>query len=193
MPKNDEWAVVIDEEELDRQIARGKALYDDYVAGKPVATSYKYDPIRRIVSIRAKDGSRIDFPVWKIRELQNATDKEIQKGYITQAGDAIHWDELDAHYTVAGLAANIFGTKEWMRELARTGGRSTSPAKAQAARLNGQKGGRPSLTPKPAATVFHSRSAAAAHAKKAASKASSPVKSSAHRVTSLSKASSRKK
>lgn len=143
MPKNDEWAVVIDEKELDKQIARGKALYDDYVKDKPVATGFKFDPVRRIVSIRAEDGSRIDFPVSKIRELQNASDKEIRNGYITSAGDAIHWDELDAHYTVAGLAANIFGTKEWMRELAKIGGSKTSPAKAKAARLNGKKGGRP--------------------------------------------------
>ena len=143
MPKfeNNKW--IFTDEEIDEQIKRGHEQYDDYVKDKPVATSYKFDPVRRIVSIRAKDGSRIDFPVSKIRELQNATDKEIQGGYITKAGDAIHWDELDAHYTVAGLAANIFGTKEWMRELAKIGGSKTSPAKAKAARLNGQKGGRP--------------------------------------------------
>ena len=98
MPKNDKWAVVIDEKELDEQIARGKSLYDDYVRGKPIGMSYKFDPLKRILSVRAKDGSRIDFPVWKIRELQNATDSEIREGYITEAGDAIHWDNLDAHY-----------------------------------------------------------------------------------------------
>lgn len=143
MPKNDKWKIVIDEKELDRQIARGKALYDDYVKDKPIATSYKFDPIRRIVSIRAKDGSRIDFPVSRIRELHNATDKEIEKGYITDAGDAIHWDNLDAHYTIAGLAANVFGTKDWMRHLGSIGGSKTSVEKTAAARLNGLKGGRP--------------------------------------------------
>lgn len=138
---NNKW--VFTDDEIDEQIARAHEKYDDYVKDKPVATSFKFDARTRILSIRANDGSRIDFPVSKIRELQNATDKEIESGYITKAGDAIHWDELDAHYTVAGLAANIFGTKEWMRELAKIGGSKTSPAKAKAARLNGQKGGRP--------------------------------------------------
>lgn len=138
---NNKW--VFTDEELDEQISRGKARYEKEVAGRPVATSFKFNAKTRILSIRSNDGSRIDFPVSKIRELQNATDKEIQSGYITKAGDAIHWDELDAHYTVAGLAANVFGTREWMRELAKIGGSKTSPAKAKAARLNGKKGGRP--------------------------------------------------
>jgi hypothetical protein len=139
---NNKW--VFTDAEIDEQVARGKAAYDEYIKGKPIATRYKFDPTNRIISIRCKDGSRIDFPVWKIRELEKASAKEIEKGYITKEGDAIHWDNLDAHYTVAGLAANVFGTREWMRELARRGGAKTSAAKAAAARLNGQKGGRPS-------------------------------------------------
>jgi len=144
MPKliNKKW--VFTPEEIDEQIARGKELYKKEVQGNPVATGFQFDAKTRILSIRSNDGSRIDFPVSRIRELQHAPAQAIKSGYITKSGDAIHWDELDAHYTVAGLAANIFGTKEWMRELAREGGRSTSPAKARAARLNGRKGGRPS-------------------------------------------------
>jgi hypothetical protein len=37
----------------------------------------------------------------------------------------------------------VFGTEAWMRELGRAGGRSTSDAKAAAARENGRRGGRP--------------------------------------------------
>lgn len=55
----------------------------------------------------------------------------------------------DEDFTIAGLAANIFGTKEWMRELAKIGGSKSSPAKAEAARLNGKKSGRPARSPKP--------------------------------------------
>ena len=146
---NNKW--VFTDEEIDEQIARGRERWEREEQGKPVATSFKFDPKTRILSIRAKDGSRIDFPVSKIRELRTASDKEIRSAYITASGDAIHWDHLDAHYTVAGLAANIFGTKEWMRELARMGGSKTSAAKSEAARLNGQKGGRPPKRRKPAA------------------------------------------
>lgn len=143
MPKKIDNKWVFTEKEIDDQISQGKALYNDYVRGRPIATKYHFDPETRILSIRANDGTRIDFPVSKIRELQDASVEEIRKGYITEAGDAIHWDNLNAHYTIAGLAANIFGTKEWMRELARIGGAKTSVAKTTAARLNGMKGGRP--------------------------------------------------
>ena len=144
---NNKW--VFTDDEIDEQIRRGKAAYIDYVKDKPVATSFKFDATTRILSIRSNDGSRVDFPVSRIKELQNASDKDIRSGYITKAGDAIHWDELDAHYTIAGLAANIFGTKDWMRELAKMGGSKTSPAKVSAARLNGKKGGRPARSSKP--------------------------------------------
>lgn len=144
---NNKW--VFTDDEIDEQIERGKSLYDVYVKDKPVATGFKFDAKTRVLSIRTQDSTRIDFPVTRIKELQNASEKDIRSGYITKSGDAIHWDELDAHYTIAGRAANIFGTKEWS-ELAKIGGSKTSLAKAQAARLNGKKGGRPARSPKPA-------------------------------------------
>ncbi|MEQ1606120.1 MAG: DUF2442 domain-containing protein [Pyrinomonadaceae bacterium] len=140
---NGEW--VFTDDELDAQIQHGKSLYKDYVKDKPVALSYRFIPKGRVLSVRAKDGIRIDFPVYKIKELRNASAAEIRKGYVTKSGDAIHWDNLNAHYTVAGLAANIFGTKEWMKAIARLGGSKKTSAKAIAARANGMKGGRPAL------------------------------------------------
>lgn len=168
MPKliNNKW--VFTDDEIGEQIARGKELYKKETEGKPVATGFKFDPKTRILSIRSNDGSRIDFPVSRIKELQHASDKNIGRAYITKEGDAIHWDELDAHYTVAGLAANIFGTKEWMHELAKMGGLKTSPAKAEAARMNGLKGGRPRIITELSKSVPTKR-AAVAYALKAAS------------------------
>ncbi len=162
MPKLKDKKWVFTDSEIDEQIERGKELYKKESKGQPFATSFGYDPKTRIFSIRASDGSRIDFPVSKVRELQTASDREIGSAYITKAGDAIHWDALDAHYTVAGLAANIFGTQEWMSELGKKGGKRTSPAKVNAARLNGQKGGRPR-----SASMVPSRIAATAVAKTA--------------------------
>ena len=53
-----------------------------------------------------------------------------------------HWSDPQGE-TAAVRGRALFGTKAWMSELARRGGRITSPAKAAAARANGAKGGRP--------------------------------------------------
>lgn len=139
---------VFTDEELDEQFRNAELAYDEYVKDKPIASSYVFDPETRILSIRTDDGSRVDFAVSKIRELRNASTEQIREAYITRAGDAIHWDNLDAHYTIAGLAARIFGTKKWMAELGSQGGKVRSEAKAKAARSNGARGGRPA-SPQP--------------------------------------------
>jgi hypothetical protein len=46
---------------------------------------------------------------------------------------------------VAELAAGIFGSKNWMSELARFAGSRTSVRKANSSRQNGKRGGRPRL------------------------------------------------
>ena len=134
---------VFTDNELDQQISRGKEFHQTAEGRRTDAASFRYEPITRIFSIRLADGSGIDFPVSKIKELRNATDEAIGDACISREGDVIHWDELDAHYTMAGLAASIFGTQEWMRELGKKGGSKTSAVKAAAARMNGRKGGRP--------------------------------------------------
>jgi hypothetical protein len=50
----------------------------------------------------------------------------------------------DADFTLAGLLAGVFGTREWMAaRLGATGGRAKSEKKREAARNNGKLGGRP--------------------------------------------------
>lgn len=55
----------------------------------------------------------------------------------------MHWESLDADFNILGLIQGVFGTKSWMAELGRKGGKISSVAKSQAARENGKKGGRP--------------------------------------------------
>jgi hypothetical protein len=48
---------------------------------------------------------------------------------------------------VPALLQGVFGSKSWMaRHLGSAGGRARSDAKAEAARTNGRKGGRPRKT-----------------------------------------------
>jgi hypothetical protein len=61
-------------------------------------------------------------------------------------GSALHWESLDADLGVSQLVLGLFGSKTWMTELGRQGGRLKSVAKVQAARENGKRGGRPRKT-----------------------------------------------
>jgi hypothetical protein len=66
---------------------------------------------------------------------------------ITPSGLGLHWPQLDADLFVPGLIEGVFGSKSWMaREMGAKGGRTRSKAKAEAARANGKRGGRPRKT-----------------------------------------------
>jgi hypothetical protein len=54
----------------------------------------------------------------------------------------LHWESLDVDLGVPELVAGLFGSKTWMSELGRQGGKSKSAAKAQSLKENGKSGGR---------------------------------------------------
>lgn len=64
---------------------------------------------------------------------------------VTPSGEGLHWEALDVDLSVLCLLLGVFGTKSWMAEIGRRGGRVSSPPKAAAAKRNGLKGGRPHL------------------------------------------------
>ena len=169
------------EEQLDESARLGKSELE------PAATAIRYINNAERISLDFADGFSLIFPTSKIKELRNAPPSEIRKGALTENGDAIHWDNLDAHYTVTGLLFGRFGTSAWMRELGKLGGKQTSEAKVLAARLNGQKGGRPVRTDS-TGHVFTMKAKSAGHTvRKSASGRVANSKSSVSRSTSKTK------
>ena len=77
--------------------------------------------------------------------LSGAKKADLKEIVVSSQGTGLHWPKLDADLTVAGLLAGIFGSRMWMREIGSTGGSVVSAKKAEAARANGAKGGRPRL------------------------------------------------
>lgn len=114
---------------------RGKAL-----AQEPRAASARFDAATRRVIVELTNGCTFAFPVALVQGLSDADDLELADVELLGNGFGLHWETLDVDYSVQGLLAGIFGTASWM---ARRAGRTTSPAKAEAARANGAKGGRP--------------------------------------------------
>ena len=122
--------------EIDAALDRGKMAR----ANEPRAVSARYDARRGRVVVGLANGCTFSFPPRLAQGLETATDRQLAQVEILGAGYALHWEALDADFSVPGLLAGLFGTRAHMARLA---GRATSPAKAAAARANGAKAGRP--------------------------------------------------
>lgn len=135
--------LTISDHDLDAQIEQAKRAGAAALETEPRAKSARYSPARRQVIVELTNGCSFIFPVDKAQGLAGASDKDLADVKVLGAGFGLHWEKLDADLSIASLVIGIFGSKAWMRELARRGGASTSTAKAAAARTNGAKGGRP--------------------------------------------------
>lgn len=126
--------------DLDKIYATALAAGSDE---QPRATGVRYNTRSRRIDVELSNGMALSVPARHIEGLQKATAAQLKQARIRGRGTALRWDELDADVSVAGLFRGVLGSKAWMAELGRAGGKATSARKAQAARANGQKGGRP--------------------------------------------------
>ena len=108
-----------------------------------LAASARYEPDRNRVHVELLSGSALAIPVELIQGLKGATPAQLREVVVTGRGYGLYWQALDVDVAVPDLIAGSLGTRAWMRALAKQGGKSTSVAKAAAARENGRRGGRP--------------------------------------------------
>jgi hypothetical protein len=130
-----------------------KELRDNYAkasrAGRrasrtePRAVSASYLAREQALQIELTNGAMLRVPVRLIPSLRGAAPKDVQAVEVLGRGGGLHWEMLDLDLSVPALVASVFQGPTWMAELGRMGGRSSSEAKAAAARRNGRKGGRP--------------------------------------------------
>jgi hypothetical protein len=112
----------------------------------------RYDGRRRRIIIGLDSGLEITVPAEMIEGLQGASNDELSEIEVSPNGLGLHWQALDADVYVPALMNGVFGTARFMSEttaaqmIGARGGRSKSSAKGEAARRNGQKGGRPRKT-----------------------------------------------
>ncbi len=112
------------------------------------AISAKYDARRKLVHVGLQNGASFSFPPQLVQALDNASSSELSKIEISPMGSGLSWPLLDADLLVEGLLHGIFGSSAWMRAHNAKAGRTRSEAKANAARINGARGGRPrKITP----------------------------------------------
>ena len=133
--------------ELEDALERGRQAD----LAEPRAVAARYDGRTHRVVVELANDTSLSFPPELVKELRGAGPAQVGALTVLAGGRALRWEALDLDLGVAPLLAGIFGTAAWMRrlrsEMGRVGGRTSTPAKATAARENGRKGGRPRKTP----------------------------------------------
>ncbi len=112
--------------------------------GLPHATSARFDRRGARIVVGLSNGLDLGIPVNLAQGLAGARAADLADIEISPTGLGLHWPRLDADLYLPALLEGVFGTRRWMAQrLGKSGGSSRSPAKQQAARMNGKLGGRP--------------------------------------------------
>ena len=70
----------------------------------------------RIV-INLKSGATFSFPPDLAQSLAGASPEDLAEVEVTPSGDGLHWEKLDADFSVPALLTGVFGTKAWMIQI----------------------------------------------------------------------------
>ncbi|MGV8935984.1 MAG: DUF2442 domain-containing protein [Allorhizobium sp.] len=125
----------------DADLASAKQRWEEERAQRPIPASVRFNPRSERVILEFTNGAAFLFPARALQGLKDATPAQLAE--VELLGETgLHWESLDADFSIAGLMNGIFGTKSYM-DAQRRGGQSRSPAKTAASRANGAKGGRP--------------------------------------------------
>jgi len=149
----------VEEEELQREIAEATKRGKERMKTEPRARRATYDAASRRLVIELLNGCVFIVPVDLMQGLRGASDEDLADFQLMPRGMDLHWDKLDAQFTVAGLLAGRFGTKRWMAELERARTRSSAEAKRASTRATAAKRGQP-RTSRAAKTTHRQRSTA---------------------------------
>jgi hypothetical protein len=107
------------------------------------ASSARYDRTHGRIVLELSNGFLFAFPVQCVPALKAATSAQRSRVKVDSSGSVLRWNDMDIDLSVPGLLLSALGAQEKRRHLASMVGKSTSSAKAAAARANGMKGGRP--------------------------------------------------
>jgi hypothetical protein len=130
--------------ELDEQIELANRRAHDLVESHPRAVEARYDRRMGQIVVRLSSRLNVAFSPQDAEGLEGATPAQLERIEISPSGFGIHFPKLDADLYLPALLEGFLGSKRWMAaRLGASGGKSTSAAKASAARKNGQAGGRP--------------------------------------------------
>lgn len=131
------------DKEFDRRFKKAASAARRADLSEPRAAFAGYDPKKKRIIVELTNGATFIFPPALAQGLSDASAKDLKAVSITPSGEGLRWENLDVDLSLPALMTGVFGSKSWMAELGRSGGRSVTESKAIAARKNGLRGGRP--------------------------------------------------
>lgn len=134
---------MVNEAEFKEQTKAARRRGQERATSPTRAVAVRYNPEADRIEIELAHGGMFAVPPALIEGLEGASPEELKGVRLVGPGIGLRWDKSDVDVSVEGLLVGVFGSRPWMRELARRGGQSRSEAKARAARDNGRRGGRP--------------------------------------------------
>ena len=95
-------------------------------------------------------GATVSIPARSLKPLQNLSDAQLRDVRVTAGGQVLLWPEAGQSIAVEGVLEAATGLRHAKYDAVATGaqgGAARTPAKWDASRANGAKGGRPRKTP----------------------------------------------
>jgi hypothetical protein len=129
--------------EILAQIPRARARAAEEQKHGLRAAAARYSRAREQLVLELTNGTVIGVPVDIVPALGGASARDLAGVEVTPTGSALHWERLDVDLSVPGLVLEALGGGAVQSLFGVAGGRATSSRKAEAARANGSKGGRP--------------------------------------------------
>jgi hypothetical protein len=107
----------LDEESLKAAITKAREAAIIANAVEPRAESAYYDQNSDRIVINLKSGATYSFPPEIAQGLAGASPEDLAEVEVTPSGDGLHWEKLDADFSVPALLAGVFGTAAWMAQV----------------------------------------------------------------------------
>ena len=135
--------VQLTEEQIEAQIEQTIANQSKIDATEPRANKVFFDEKDSRIIIHFFNGTIFSFLTDSVEAIASLSSETLATVELTPSGKGLRWDFADIDLSIIGLMMGIFGSQQWMREIAVKGGKSKSERKKAASRVNGKKGGRP--------------------------------------------------
>ena len=84
-------------------------------ATRPHAASAIYDRQTGLMTLELYNGCAFSFRPRDLQGLAEATDDQLEAVELGPTGYGLHWEALDADFTVPGLLAGRFGSARFMK------------------------------------------------------------------------------